>query len=307
MTWQQQSVAPSMERLRLLPCGGAPNLCGSEGAAVRGRRDSVRCCATERSPQRKDAYRPPPADLRPPPRRSRAEPPNDDDESLYEDDSAWPDEPYDAAEEGPGWLGGRGRGPPPPRRPITPGWFDTFGAGNGRVVGALLAGSFALGIGAGVALETAVTLDSDNVASSVIFDRSSPNADACAAFGASAVVMDQRIFMSFNPFNVYVTQPEVKPGCVLRRSNWNVLESRKLVDETEIADCKRHLNTFAFVGDLEKEPEVTCVFHSEQAENTFLRDPSSAVLGDGVRPRLAPDAANTGADARAMPPSAKPT
>ena len=296
-----------MERPRLLPCGGAPNLCGSEGAAVRGRRDSVRCCATERSSQRKDTFRQSPADLRPPPRRSRAEPPNNDDETLYEDDSTWPDEPFDAAEEGPGWRSGRGRGPPPPRRPTTPGWFDTFGAGNGRVVGALLAGSFALGIGAGVALETAVTLDSDNVASSVIFDRSSPNADACAAFGASAVVMDQRIFMSFNPFNVYVTQPEVKPGCVLRRSNWNVLESRKLVDETEIADCKRHLNTFAFVGDLEKEPEVTCVYHSEQAENTFLRDPSSAVLGDGVRPRLAPDVANTGADARVMPPSAKPT
>ena len=34
-------------------------------------------------------------------------------------------------------------------------------------------------------------------------------------------------------FNVYVTQPEVKPGCVLRRSNWSVLEGRKLVDDTE--------------------------------------------------------------------------
>jgi hypothetical protein len=32
---------------------------------------------------------------------------------------------------------------------------------------------------------------------------------------------------------VYVTQPEVKPGCVLRRSNWSVLEGRKLVDDTE--------------------------------------------------------------------------
>ena len=296
-----------MERLRLLPSGGAPNLCVLEGAVIRARRDSVRCCATERSSQRKESSRLQPADLRPPPRRSRTEPPpgdDYDDESLYEDDSAWPDEPYDAAEQGAGWRGGRGRGPPPPRR-ATPGWFDTFGAGNGRVVGALLAGSFALGIGAGVALDTAVTLDSDNVASSVIFDRSSPNADACAAFGASAVVMDQRIFMSFNPFNVYVTQPEVKPGCVLRRANWNVLESRKLVDETEIADCKRHLNTFAFVGDLEKEPEVTCVYHSEQAENTFLRDPSSAVLGDGVRPRMPPDAGS--ADGRAMPPTQSPT
>ncbi len=32
---------------------------------------------------------------------------------------------------------------------------------------------------------------------------------------------------------MYVTQPEVKPGCVLRRSNWSVLEGRKLVDDTQ--------------------------------------------------------------------------
>jgi hypothetical protein len=66
-------------------------------------------------------------------------------------------------------------------------------------------------------------------------------------------------------FNVYVTQPEVKPGCVLRRSNWSVLEGRKLVDDTQVNDCKRHMNTFAFVGDLEESPEVSCVYHSEQA------------------------------------------
>ena len=97
-------------------------------------------------------------------------------------------------------------------------------------------------------------------------------------------------------FNVYVTQPEVKPGCVLRRSNWSVLEGRKLVDDTQarsallasavsrrtpaavssaahltrarapqVNDCKRHMNTFAFVGNLEDSPEVSCVYHSEQA------------------------------------------
>lgn len=126
-----------------------------------------------------------------------------------------------------------------------------------------------------------VNLERDNVASSVMFDRSSPNADACAAFGASAVVFDQRIFLSFNPFNVYVTQPEVKPGCVLRRSNWSVLESRQLVSPQVAADCKQHLNTFAFVGDLEASPEVSCVYHSEESENQYLRDPAGSVLGDG--------------------------
>ena len=35
-------------------------------------------------------------------------------------------------------------------------------------------------------------------------------------------------------FNVYVAQPEVKPGCVLRQSNVSVLEKRKLVNDKEV-------------------------------------------------------------------------
>lgn len=42
------------------------------------------------------------------------------------------------------------------------------------------------------------------------------------------------------------------------------------------------MNTFAFVGDLDNSPEVSCVYHSEDAENQFLKDPSKSVLGDGV-------------------------
>lgn len=260
------------------------------------RRLGHRCCATERS-QSRDVYRRRSADLRPPVRRSRVEPPPyvdaSDDGLQYDDDDAgsWAEDD--------GWSSsssGRSSGPPPPAPPPR-GWLDAFDSRNRSVVTAMLAGAFALGVGAGVALDTTVTLDNDNVASSVMFDRSSPNADACAAYGASAVVFDQRIFLSFNPFNVYVTQPEVKPGCVLRRSNWGVLESRRLVDDTELADCKRHLNTFAFVGDLEKEPEVSCVYHSEQAENQFLNDPQSAVLGDGVRQRA--EQSMSGGDAAA--------
>jgi hypothetical protein len=176
-------------------------------------------------------------------------------------------------------------------------------------------------------------------------------------------------------FNVYVTQPEVKPGCVLRRSNWSVLEGRKLVDDTQarsrapllhhfraeaaraaariaacsmaarpramrsawhfarmqtadarylalqVNDCKRHMNTFAFVGDLEESPEVSCVYHSEQArhaarclhclgipvrsltlmrralrsqaENQYLRDPLTAAMGDGRQIRDSKDSARS--------------
>ena len=90
------------------------------------------------------------------------------------------------------------------------------------------------------------------------------------------MVFDQRVFMSLNPFNVYVTQPEVKPGCVLRRSNWSILERNKLVDGDMESDCKRGMNTFAFVGDLDKSPEVSCVYHSEIAENQYVRERSPA-------------------------------
>lgn len=42
-------------------------------------------------------------------------------------------------------------------------------------------------------------------------------------------------------FNVYVAQPEVKPGCVLRQSSVNVLEKRKLVTDKEVGS----INGFA--------------------------------------------------------------
>ena len=84
-------------------------------------------------------------------------------------------------------------------------------------------------------------------------------------------------------FNVYVAQPEIKPGCILRRSNVNVLERRKLVSKETVETCKKSMNTFAFVGDLTDNPEISCVYHSEDAENQFLVDPKRAVMGDGYQ------------------------
>ena len=157
------------------------------------------------------------------------------------------------------------------------------GGGPGKELNKfLIAGAFVVGIGAGVVFDTAVDLEPSNVASREILDRRTPSSELCMANGASAMVFDQRVFLSLNPFNVYVAQPEVKPGCVLRRSNWSVLERNNVVDKKAEDVCKQHLNTFAFVGDLDKSPEVSCVYHSEDAENQFMKDPSKAVLGDGV-------------------------
>ncbi|KAJ7542928.1 hypothetical protein O6H91_09G017900 [Diphasiastrum complanatum] len=149
----------------------------------------------------------------------------------------------------------------------------------------ILGGIFVLGIGAGIAADTVLNVEPNNVASREVIDRQTPNSDICLSNGMSALVLDQRLYISFNPFNVYVSQAEVKPGCVLLQSNWSVLESRGLVSSKEVRDCKRNMNTFGFVGDLRQAPEVNCVYHSESAENQFLKDPSKAALGDGFQPK----------------------
>jgi Protein of unknown function (DUF3172) len=150
-----------------------------------------------------------------------------------------------------------------------------------------------LGMGAGIWFDSEVTFEPNNVASTVLVDTKTPNSEVCMANGYSSMVFDERIFVSFNPFNVYVSQPEVKPGCVLRRANVNVLESRGLVDQGQVQACKRNMNTFAFVGDLAGTPQVSCVYHSEEAENQFLRNPQKSVQaaaavaaggGDGAPP-----------------------
>ena len=67
----------------------------------------------------------------------------------------------------------------------------------------------------------------------------------------------------------------------------------------QVGACTRNMNTFAFVGDLERSPEVSCVYHSEDAENQFLRNPKRAAMGDGFQPRedAAAQAARTAAEA----------
>jgi hypothetical protein len=135
------------------------------------------------------------------------------------------------------------------------------------------------GLGAGVYFDAEINLSPNQVASTEIIDRRTPNSEVCMAYGYSAMVFDQRVFVTYNPFNLYVTQPEVKPGCVLRRSNFNVLEREKLVTDKQVEACKRRMNTFGFVGDLSDSPDVSCVYHSEEAENQYLLNPSKAIGG----------------------------
>ena len=134
------------------------------------------------------------------------------------------------------------------------------------VMGAVFIGGIALGMG--LSLNPSDNLV--NVASRDVIDRRSPSPEICLKFGASAMVTDMRVFMTLNPFNVYVTQPVMQPGCVLRTNNWAVLEQARLITGEQVSDCKRRMNTFGYTGSLEGSPKINCVYQNDAAGNLFL-------------------------------------
>ncbi len=140
---------------------------------------------------------------------------------------------------------------------------------------ALFGGIFILGVGAGIGFSSTASLDPQNVASREVIDRSAPNAELCVQFGSSAIVTDMRVFVTLNPFNVFVTQPVMQPGCVLRRNNWAILEQRSLVDSQQVNDCKNRMNTFGYTGPLEGKPQIDCIYQNEAAGNLFLTQPGA--------------------------------
>ncbi|GIL99263.1 hypothetical protein Vretimale_4485, partial [Volvox reticuliferus] len=150
--------------------------------------------------------------------------------------------------------------------------------GLGGYAQALIAAAFVMGLGIGTWFDSEVVLTPANVSSTEIIDRAVPNADICMANGYSASVLSMNVFVTYNPFNVYISQPQVKGGCVLRRANVGLLEREKLVTPHDVDLCKQRMNTFAYVGDLKSEPEVECVYHSEEAENQYLE-----VLGNRAK------------------------
>ena len=136
---------------------------------------------------------------------------------------------------------------------------------------AILGSVFVVGIVIGLALNLSSGSDDiRSVDSSLQIDRAAPNAEVCQQFGASAVVTDMRVFLTLNPFSVYLTQPRMQPGCVLRRTNWSLLEQKNLVSSEQVRDCKRRMNTFGFVGPLEAKPKIDCVYQNDAAGNLFI-------------------------------------
>jgi hypothetical protein len=146
---------------------------------------------------------------------------------------------------------------------------------------ALLAGVFVMGIGLGVTVDSAINTNPRDLASRDAIDQAAPNPTLCATMGASAMAFDQRVFVSFNPFNVYVAQADVKPACVLRPANVvPILRDKGLINDAEVRSCKANMNTWAYVGDLQNTPQLSCVYKSEDAQNEFLSDPRLGIGED---------------------------
>ncbi|NJL02641.1 MAG: DUF3172 domain-containing protein [Spirulinaceae cyanobacterium SM2_1_0] len=138
------------------------------------------------------------------------------------------------------------------------------------IMGAILV----IGIVIGMAFSTTANNSTQNVASREVIDRSVPDPQLCQQFGASAIVSDMRVYLTLNPFNVYVTQPTMEPGCVLRRNNWSVLEKRQAVTNEQVKNCKNRMNTFGFTGKIDSASRVVdCVYQNDAAGNLFLNKP----------------------------------
>jgi len=147
---------------------------------------------------------------------------------------------------------------------------------------ALFGGIFILGIGVGIAFSSTATVSERNVANREFLDRNAPNPEVCVQYGASAMVVESRSYVTLNPFNVYISQPRIVPGCVMRSNNWSVLERAKAVTPEEVRDCKNRLNTFGFTGKLEDDPLVQCIYQNDGEDNQFRSNPGvSAPAPDG--------------------------
>ena len=70
-----------------------------------------------------------------------------------------------------------------------------------------------LGIGTGVTVDSAINTDPRDLASRDAIDRNAPNPNICQTYGSSAMVVDQRVFVTFNPFSLHVSQVRVVVVC----------------------------------------------------------------------------------------------
>lgn len=131
---------------------------------------------------------------------------------------------------------------------------------------AIVGGIFILGIVLGIVFSNNSNFStSESVTSVIDFDKQAPNPEVCANYGASALVTETRTFMTLDPKMAFTSQPKVSWGCVIRSSNWAVLEQKTSLDTDEMRQCRNRLNTFGYTGDLDNPDgsEVNCLYQDK--------------------------------------------
>ena len=168
-----------------------------------------------------------------------------------------------------GGPGGPGGGPPGNRTGLQ---FNVASV-------AILAGVMVVGIGIGTGISSTTQGDQGNIASAQQLDMAVPDPEFCKQWGASAFVMDIELYTTMNPSTSFVTQPSLKPGCVIRRDNWAVLQKQGAVTAEQMRQCKQRMNTFAYIGSVKDKPIVRCVYQTDISENKFI---TKGVADDSV-------------------------
>jgi hypothetical protein len=82
--------------------------------------------------------------------------------------------------------------------------------------------------------------------------------------------MDIELYTTMNPSTSFVTQPALRPGCVIRRENWSVLQKEGAVTGEQMRQCKQRMNTFAYIGSIRDKTIVRCVYQTDIRENQFV-------------------------------------
>ncbi len=144
---------------------------------------------------------------------------------------------------------------------------------------AVLGGVLVVGIGIGTGISSTTQGDQGNIASSQQLDMAVPDPEFCRQWGASAFVMDIELYTTMNPSSSFVTQPALRPGCVIRRENWSVLQKEGAVTAEQMRQCKQRMNTFAYIGSVKDKPIVRCVYQTDTTENKFI---TKGVADDSV-------------------------
>ena len=201
-----------------------------------------------------------------------------DDDARYDsrgyDDRGYGDRNFDSRfdERSSGGRGAGRRGGFPGGSPGKPGGGPGGGPPLQFNVGtlAILAGVLVVGIGIGTGISSTTQGDQGNIASSQQLDMAVPDPEFCRQWGASAFVMDIELYTTMNPSSSFVTQPALKPGCVIRRENWSVLQKEGAVTAEQMRQCKQRMNTFAYIGSIKDKPIVRCVYQTDTSENKFL-------------------------------------